>query len=188
VAFTDADTYYPPHYFEICARLFRQGGPARVAVMAKDLSTAPDSWTGTWTRWFYSLLARVLCCQAFSGGGGHVFRTAAYRAAGGYSVDLWKFTLEDHEIMNRLRKVGRSCYHPHFWCMPSTRRRDRTNVGWNVGEQLVYHVTPPIWGDWYFQRFLAERFERRRIYQENLRQHDWSAAPEPTAEAVTNAA
>ena len=188
VAFTDADTFYPPHYFEFCRQLFRQGGAARVAVMAKDLSTPPDSLTGIWTRWFYAGLARVLYWQAFSGGGGQVFRTAAFRAAGGYSVDLWKYTLEDHEIMNRLRKVGRSYYHPHFWCMPSPRRRDRTKVGWNLGEQLVYHVTPPIWGDWFFQRFLAGRFEARRIYQTNLRHHDWNPNPEPAIDVSAKAA
>jgi glycosyltransferase involved in cell wall biosynthesis len=188
VAFTDADTYYPPQYFETAVRLFRQGGPARVAVMAKDLSTPADSWSGVWTRWFYSAVAYVLYWQTFNGGGCHVFRTAAYRAAGGYSVDLWKFTLEDHEIMNRLRKVGRVCYRPSFWCMPSTRRRDRSKVGWNLGEQLVYHVTPPIWGDWFFQSFLAGRFERRRIFQENLRQHDWNSPPESTTPIVHEAA
>jgi hypothetical protein len=156
--------------------------------MSKDLSTPPDSLTGTWTRWFYSALSRVLYWQAFSGGGAQVFRTAAFRAAGGYSIDLWKYTLEDHEIMNRLRKVGRFYYHPQFWCTPSPRRRDRTKVGWNLAEQFVYHVTPPIWGDWFFQRFLAERFERRRIYQANLRQHDWNPNPESTADAVAEAA
>ncbi len=182
VAFIDADTYYPPHYVETSVRLLRQGGAARVAVMAKDLSTPPDSWSGTWTRWFYTALSRILYWQAFNGGGGHVFRTAAYRAAGGYSVDLWKYTLEDHEIMNRLRKVGRSYYHPHFWCLPSPRRRDRSNVGWNRFEQFVYHTTPPLWGDWFFGNFLAQRFQRRRIYQTNLRHRDWSPNPQWAAE------
>ncbi len=142
--------------------------------MAKDLSAPPNSPVGIWTRWFYAGVARVLYWQTFTGGCGQAFRTEAFRAAGGYSVELWKYTLEDHEIMNRMRKVGGSCYHPHFWCRPSMRRRDRSNVGWHLGEQMVYHCTPPILGDWFFQRFLAGRFERRRIYQTNLREHTWT--------------
>ena len=71
--------------------------------------------------------------------------------------------------------------------MPSPRQRNRSKVGWNLGEQLVYHVTPPIWGDWFFNRFLAGRFEARRIYQENLR-HRWQPTPESTTSAVREAA
>jgi hypothetical protein len=156
--------------------------------MAKDLATPPDSWSGIWTRWFYAILARILYLQAFSGGCAQVFRTDAYRATGGYSVDLWKYTLEDHEIMNRLRRVGRFHYDPRFWCQPSPRRRDRSKVGWNVVEQFVYHVMPPIFGDWYFGQFLAERFERRQIYQANLRQHDWNSTPDSPAEILVEAA
>jgi glycosyltransferase involved in cell wall biosynthesis len=188
VAFTDADSYYPPQYVETAIRLFQQGGPGRVAVLAKDLSTPAGSWSGIWTRWFYSALARVLYWQTFSGGGCHVLRTAAYRATGGYSVDRWKFTLEDHEMLNRLRKVGHTYYHPNFWCISSPRRRDRSNVGWSFGERMVYHFTPPSRGDWFFQRFLAGRFQQRRIYQENLRQHDWNPVPESAAPVARVAA
>ena len=177
VAFVDADTYYPVEYFELCRRLLRQGGPQRCAVLAKDLYGPADCWSGVWNRWFFALLSRILYWQAFSGGCGQVFRTAAYRAAGGYSVGLWTYTIEDHEIINRLRKVGRVHYDPKFWCMPSPRRCDRSRVGWSRLEQFVYHVIPPGWGDWFFGSFLAGRFERRRIYQANLRQHDWEADP-----------
>jgi hypothetical protein len=145
---------------------------------------SPDSWSGRWTRWFYSALSRVLYWQAFSGGCGQAFRTAAFRAAGGYSAERWKYTLEDHEIMNRMRKVGRSCYHPRLWCQPAQRRCDRSRVGWNLGEQLVYHFTPPFCGDWFFNRFLAVRFERRQIFQANLRVQDWRVAEGPSPDAV----
>jgi glycosyltransferase involved in cell wall biosynthesis len=176
VAFVDADTFYPPHYLATSARLFREGGPRRVAVIAKDLTIRPDSWAGVWKRYFYAGLSRVLYWQNFGGGCGQTFRSEDFRAAGGYSAELWPYALEDHEIMNRMRRRGRSCYHPDLWCISSSRRGDRSRVGWNFSEQLVYLLAPPLLGDWFFNRFLAARFEKRQIYNENLRQQDWNAA------------
>ena len=181
VAFVDSDTYYPPHYLALAAELFQAGGPRRVAVMSKDLSCPPDSPSGRWTRWFYPLLARLLYWQAFVGGCGQTFCTAAFRQAGGYSAAGWKYTLEDHEIINRIRKVGRWCYHRDLWCLPAPRHRNRARVSWNKLEQLVYLLTPPALGDWFFYRFLARRFEQRQIWQTNLREQDWHPAADGRA-------
>ena len=142
LAFVDADTYYPPHYLATCARLFRAGGERCVGVMAKDLYEPHDTLASIFKRWFFTGLSKVLPWQAFTGCAGQAFRTAAFRAAGGYSIDRWQYVLQDHELINRIHKLGRTVYHPDHWCITSSRRSDRTSVSWTRAEQTLYFLTP----------------------------------------------
>ncbi|HEX4143914.1 MAG TPA: glycosyltransferase family A protein [Pirellulales bacterium] len=171
VAFADADTYYPPHYLATCARLFRRGRCA--GVMAKDIYAPHDSWACLATRWLFTVLSKILPWHCFAGGAGQTFRTAAFRAAGGYSSAGWNYVLQDHEIINRLHKLGPTVYHPDHWCAPSTRRGDRTSVSWTTSEQTLYFLTPSFAHDWLFHRFLARRFAERQMDQLKLREQFW---------------
>ena len=173
VAFADADTYYPPHYLATCARLFREGQGRCVGVMAKDIYAPHDSWGCLATRWFFTGLSKILPWHCFTGGAGQAFRTASYRAAGGYSSALWNYVLQDHEIINRIHKIGPTVYHPDLWCVPSQRRSDRTDVSWTKAEQLLYFLTPASGHDWLFHRLLAGQFEKRQMNQLKLREQTW---------------
>lgn len=141
--------------------------------MAKDIDGQQNSWASLATRWFFAGLSRLLSWHCFTGSAGHTLRTACYRAAGGYSIDRWKYVLEDHEIINRIHKFGPTVYHPDHWCVPSTRRGDRSSVSWTLTEQTLYFLTPAFGHDWFFQRFLARRFEQRNMDQLKLREQTW---------------
>ncbi len=175
LAFADADTYYPPHYLATCARLFRRARLGCVGVMAKDIRTPHSSWSSTAMRWAFAGIAKILPRHCFTGGAGQAFRTAAYRAAGGYTSTRWQYVLADHELISRIHKFGPTAYHPDHWCAPSPRRGDRTDVSWNKLEQLVYFLTPSFAHDWFFHRFLARRFEQRRLDQLKLREQTWQS-------------
>ena len=97
MAFADADTYYPPHYLATCARLFRTRQDRCVGVMAKDLREPHDSWASLATRWCFAGLSKILPWHCFTGSAGQTFRTASFRAAGGYSAEHWNYVLQDHE-------------------------------------------------------------------------------------------
>jgi glycosyltransferase involved in cell wall biosynthesis len=181
MAFADADTYYPPHYLATCARLFRSSRGRCVGVMAKDVYGSHDSWASLAARWLFTGLSKTLPWHCFAGGAGHTFRTASFRAAGGYSSAHWNYVLQDHEIINRLHKLGPTVYHPDHWCMPSTRRDDRTNVSWTKTEQTLYFLTPSFGHNWLFNRFLARRFGERQMDQLKLREQSWRTAA-PVAE------
>ena len=173
VAFCDADTYYPPHYLQLCASVFESAPSNVVAVMAKDIYHEPERLAGRLNRWGYYLLSRVLTAHTFTGGCGQTLRTDALRRSGGYSTALWDYTMEDHELMCRIFKVGRSLYHPNLWCQPSQRRTTRSATHWSLYERAVYFLTQPFCGDWYFEKFLAPRFARRQMYQAKLRERAW---------------
>jgi hypothetical protein len=127
-------------------------------------------------RWFYSHVAPwLLPRQAHGGGYAHLFRTAPFKASGGYSPTLWPFVLKDHELVNRLWKQGRIAMHPDLWVRPSDRRADRGGVRWTLFERIVYHVSPPFAKDWFWYRFMAGRFERRGQRDTVLRQRAWEA-------------
>jgi glycosyltransferase involved in cell wall biosynthesis len=170
----NADTYYPPQYFALCERLFRDESPSTVALMAKDIYAPPDSLASRTVRYSYHALARWRSKMAFTGSFGQILRTDALRACGGYSADYWPYTMEDHELIHRLCKLGPTRTHPDLWCMPSTRRQDRSGIRWTLAERLLYFATPHAYGDWYFYRFLAPRFARRKMIQLNLRAKDWA--------------
>ena len=175
VALCDADTLYPYHYFELAFKLFEQDADGIVAVMALGVGGNPYSKKSILERLKGSLIARLLAKQCHSGGFGQIFRTKALTAAGGFSEALWPFVLEDHEVIQRVLKHGRCRYHPDLWCQPSARRTDRSNVSWNTFEQVVYHCTPFHLKDWYFQKFLARRFEKRGLKNANLREKNWQS-------------
>src|SRR5205085_11608686 len=43
-----------------------------------------------------------------------------------YSPSLWPYTMEDHELMHRMCKLGYTKTHADMWCQPSPRRQDRS--------------------------------------------------------------
>lgn len=174
VAFCDADTTYPPHYLDLATRLFQSDRNDLVAVMAVGLTGDPHAFSAVLARIKSSLVARLLAKQCHSGGFGQVFRTSALMNAGGYSVDRWPYVLEDHEIMQRLLKLGRLRYHPDLYCRTSARRKDRSAVSWTTFEQIVYHCTPFHLKDWYFSRFLAPRLAGRGQINARLRDKSWT--------------
>ncbi len=169
VAFGDADTFYPPHYLTEATRAF-DADPGIVAVMALgvDQSTQPLR-----RRLYSGGVTRLLSKQTHTGGYGQTFRTAALIAAGGFSETHWPYVLLDHEIMQRVAKLGRVVYPRDFWAIPSPRRTDRRRVRWTLGERLLYHATPFALKDWYFYRFLGPRLKARGITHLNLRDQPW---------------
>lgn len=186
VAVWNADTYYPPQYFGLCERLFSIAPASTVALMAKDIYAPADSPASRMVRYGYHALARWRSKMAFTGSFGQILRTEALRACGGYSADYWPYTMEDHELIHRLCKLGSTRTHPDLWCMPSTRRQDRSGIRWTLAERLLYFATPHALGDWYFYRFLAPRFAQRRMIQLNLRAKDWATTaiePPPTRQS-----
>ncbi len=171
VTFCDADTFYPPHYLRRCAELFASSDA--VAVMAMDVPADHEGQAAQRKRAKVMTVSRILSRQTHTGGFGQSFRTEVLRKAGGFSADIWPYVLEDHEVMQRVFKHGRSVYAPDLWCVPSTRRKDRTGVGWTTAEQLLYHLTPFALKDWFFYRFLARRFTARALDNTKLRQKSW---------------
>ena len=85
--------------------------------------------------------------------------------------------LDDHEVMQRVHKIGRSRYHPDFWCRPSDRRGCDARVRWTLFERLMYHLTPFRAKDWFFYRFLRGRFRARGMVSANLRLRGWERPP-----------
>lgn len=173
VMFADADTRYPPHYVGRCAQLFA-GVPARVvALVALSVYRAPESRRARWPRRLRVLLSKVWRKQAFTGAYGHVVRTAALHAAGGYSVTRWALLRGDHELMHRVFRHGVSRYDMDLWCWASNRRPRASATRWNLTERVLYHLTPYRWKNWYFYRFLGPRLERRGLNQLTLRRQTW---------------
>lgn len=175
VAFCDADTYYPPHYFELALGLLETDGGA-IGAMALGLTAPPASAKGVFERWKGALVGSVLARQCHTGGYGHVYRTHMLRRAGGYSPARWPYMQADHEVVHQALKVGRCRYHRDIWCRPSARRRDRSGVTWTLFEVFVYHATPFALKDWYFEEFLRRRFVRRGMMNVNLRERPWTRA------------
>lgn len=176
VAFCDADTLYPPHYFELAIDLIERGGEAHVGAMGLGLSAGPESGAGRFQRFKGAAVGAFLARQCHTGGYGHVFRASVLRDAGGYSRTLWPYMQADHEIVHRMLKHGTCVYHRDLWCLTSARRTDRKRVSWTFFEIIVYHLTPFFLKDWYFYRFLARRFERRGMMNINLRAQPWKEA------------
>ena len=171
VAFWDADTSYPPHYLAEAERLLTRRDT--VAAQAIDVYCDPASLPGYLRRLRMRLTHLLLSRQGHTGSFGQCFRTADLRAAGGPLNPQWPFVLYDHELMHRIFKQGASAGSLALWCQPSERRAANAHVRWTLPERVLYHVTPFAAKDWFFYRFLAERFARRRMVQANLRQRDW---------------
>ena len=175
VAFCDADTYYPPHYLKRCNELFAESPADVLAVMAQRVSGPPHLGWGPRFRMIKTLVwSKIFPKQCLTGGFGQSFRTESLRAAGGFSIKLWPYVFEDHEVMQRLFKIGRSRYDFNLWCIPSMRRSGaRSAVDWTPFEKRLYGITPYLVKDWFFYSFLAKRFEARRQYAVVLREQNW---------------
>lgn len=171
VAFWDADTSYPPHYLAEAQRLLAR--PDTVVAQAIDIYSDPASLRGCLRRVRMRLAHLLLARQGHTGSFGQCFRTADLRAAGGPLSPGWPFVLYDHELIHRVFKHGAGTGSFALWCQPSERRAANAHVRWTLPERLLYHLTPFAAKDWFFYRFLAERFARRRMVQANLRQRDW---------------
>lgn len=171
VAFWDADTRYPPHYLAEAERLLSSG--RHIAAQAIDVYCDPLSPQGERRRTRMHLTQLLLSKQGHTGSFGQCFRTEALLRAGGPQSPHWPYVLYDHELMQRIFKLGSGTGSRDLWCLPSPRRSANTHVRWSLFERLLYHGTPFALKDWFFYRFLGPRFERRRMGQENLRQRDW---------------
>ncbi|HEX7821865.1 MAG TPA: glycosyltransferase family A protein [Sphingobium sp.] len=167
VATCDADTIYPHDYLARAAALLDEGDAvAAIAATAAPEATAFDR---RMAGLHIAIAARLLPQQCLNGGAGQVFRTRALRAAGGFDPALWNWVLEDHEIMARIEQRGRIAYHRDFLCMPITRPRSVSTVGWNNVERLRYHVTTPSGRMAFFHNFLGPRLRKRALTSDRLR-------------------
>jgi len=172
-AVCDADTVYPPHYLSAAGDRFDQADSGLVALMATGIAGAPDS-PGPWLkRAKTAAMGRLFPRHCHTGGYGHLFRTEALRRAGGYSPDLWPYTLKDHELMHRVFAQGRAAYGWDLWCQPSPRRTDRRAVRWTLPERLLYQALPYGRHRWFFHDYLAPRFRARKQNDIALRQQSW---------------
>ncbi|RMD89879.1 MAG: glycosyltransferase family 2 protein [Alphaproteobacteria bacterium] len=173
VALCDADTLYPPHYLAAAQAAFADDEKT-VAVLATDLYTAPASLRSLVKRARIAAVGRILARQCHSGGYGQIFRTDVLRACGGFSEAIWPFVLEDHEIVHRVLKHGRVRYPFALWCHPADRRDRNARTRWTLAERLLYHLTPFAMKDWFFYRFLWQRWSRRDLRNVRLRQRNWA--------------
>ncbi|MBV1690545.1 glycosyltransferase family 2 protein [Novosphingobium sp. G106] len=175
VAICDADTWYPPHYLERAGQVFGARGQRCVAVAACNPSA--DRGLGKRLTILHRLIvSQLLYWQNHTSGACQTFRLSALRAAGGYDGRLWPYVLKDHELMNRVLRLGTQAYDRALWCVPSARRHDRSGVRWTLGERLLYHVTPYRWQRALFHRFLAPRFAARGLRDTALRAQPWRKA------------
>lgn len=174
VAFGDGDTTYPPNYLAAAERAYAAAGEDLVAVMAIGVPPPPHGIPARWKRLVRTRFsARMWPTQTHTGGYGQTFRTHALLAAGGYAYRFWPYVLMDHEIMQRVLKLGRAVYPTDFWCVPSPRRADRRRVRWTLVERLLYHACPFAWRDRFFYEFLGPRFEARGATHAKLREKTW---------------
>lgn len=167
VATCDADTIYPPTYLENAGRLLSRSDT--VAAIAAYSAVYASPLAARLAGWRMELTGVVLRQQCLNGGAGQVFVSAALKACGGFDPAIWNWVLEDHEIMARIAHHGRIAYHRHFLCHPADRPRAVDCRGWNLGEQLRYHLTGSRERVAYFHRFLAPRLRDRALPSEKLR-------------------
>jgi len=175
IAICDADTLYPPHYLETATRRLDNAPAGTIGFIAHDTGPDPNALSERVGRWVYThVMPRLLPAQAHGGGYAHLFRTAPYKASGGYSARLWPYVLKDHELVNRLRRQGSIRYAEDLWMQPSPRRADRRGVRWTLVERLLYHVTLPSQKDWFFYSYLKPRFIARGQKDTVLRRQSWA--------------
>ncbi len=175
VATCDADTLYPAGYLAAARRVLAR----EHTVVAGAFFIAPGADGAALTRAGRKIVAtaRVLRRQCHTGGAGQAFRTEALRAAGGFDAGRWGWVLEDHEVIHRVLHRGQAGatigYAEDLWCSPSPRPRNRASIRWTAGERLLYAVTAPIAGDWFFYRFLATRLRERELTSERIRERPY---------------
>jgi glycosyltransferase involved in cell wall biosynthesis len=173
---SDADTRYPPHYLQLCEQLFSGSDETTAALMALPEGDHPEAYLSRIRRRYFIALHKLFRKHTFTGGYGQIFRTEALARAGGFSEKNWPHVLMDHEIMYRLFKFARSCYHIDLWCQSSQRRQDRRRVRWNLLERILYLLTPHSFQGWFFHRFLGRRFSKRGLNHLRLRERPWQTA------------
>ncbi len=174
LAICDADTIYPPHYFETATRRMDEAPKTTIGFIAHDTGPNPDSAGERLGRFLYThVIPNILTHQAHGGGYAHLMRTAPFKASGGYDPALWPYVLKDHELVNRLWKQGRIAYAEDLWVQPSPRREDRKAVRWTLPERILYHLTLPSQKDWFFYEFLQPRFAARGQKDTVLRKQSW---------------
>lgn len=171
LAFSDADTIYPPDYLARAGHLLAR--PGVVAALAVDLYAPFDAPSSRLRRLKFAVVTRLMARQSHTGSYGYCFRTPAYRASGGFSADRWPLMLYDHELIQRIGHQGRLAYADGFWCLASDRRSAGAGVRWSMFERILYHVTPFPLKDRFFADFLAPRFRARGMGFLNLRSRDW---------------
>lgn len=169
---TDADTWFPKHSIELAEELFRKN-PDFSCFLAFGLN---EEWQldeqRNYVHRLYKLSERHKD-RCFSGGYGHFYRTEPFLKAGGYSTEIWPFTLMDHEIIHRMLKYGKRGYDENLWCYTSFRRTNRKSVRWTFKERFLYRNLPSSCMEWLFYTYLWKRFEKRKMNGINLREQPW---------------
>ncbi|WP_375381159.1 glycosyltransferase family 2 protein [uncultured Sphingomonas sp.] len=175
VATCDADTLYPAGYLAAARRVLAR--ERTVAAGAFFAARGADDETRARAGRKIVATARLLRRQCHTGGAGQAFRTDALRAAGGFDTGRWGWVLEDHEVIHRVLHRGQAGatmgYAEDLWCSPSPRPRNRASIRWTAGERLLYAVTAPVAGDWFFYRFLAMRLRKRKLTSERIRERPY---------------
>ncbi|MEE4349343.1 MAG: glycosyltransferase family A protein [Pacificimonas sp.] len=178
VAICDADTWYPPHYLTRAGDLFEEGGPDRVALGALLMPERSAPLRDWWAANRRLAASKVWPRQNHTSGAAQLYRTSTLKAAGGYDARRWPYVLKDHELMDRVLRLGSQTYDRALWCISSERREDRTKVRWTLSERLLYHVTPFAAKHWFFNSFLKARFAARGQKDTVLRDQSWAQGGE----------
>jgi glycosyltransferase involved in cell wall biosynthesis len=176
IGFLNADTIYPPHYVSHCIALF-DANPTATSVMGIDLYAPPDSAEGQKRLKRVMFASRMLRKKCHAGTYAQAWRLAPFRAAGAFDSAIWPYVLEDHEIMVRMMDKGPSIYDAGHYCFPSTRRTNSIAVSWNGWEKIAYGLLPARAMPWFFHRYLAGKFARRKMLSEALRNRSWEQEP-----------
>ncbi|WP_082789552.1 glycosyltransferase family 2 protein [Acetobacter malorum] len=169
----DADTFYSPFYLAVAHRVYEQVGLSVVAVMATNVKGPLLSLKSLFRIGKIQILSRIFKSECHAGGYAETFRTDAYRAIGGFDPNIWPYVLEDHEIVQRLLKVGEVRYPVGMWCVTANRRVNRDRVTWSGKEKFIYRFTPYALKDWFFYKFLASQFSMRGLNGIRLREQTW---------------
>lgn len=168
----DADTFYPPAYIAYADEAYMHNHAA-AAVMATSIKNTNISFKNWFRILKIQVLSRLYTSECHAGGYAETYNTKLYREVGGFDNKIWPYVFEDHEIVQRLLKVGKVLYPPKMWCVPSARRADRSRVTWTKKEKFIYRYTPFFLKDWFFYSFLGPRFERRGLNITRLREQPW---------------
>jgi glycosyltransferase involved in cell wall biosynthesis len=174
VGTVDADTNYPATYVATCLHVF-EANPEAAAVIAANVTGQQGSFPDLLRRLRTSIYATLFRNRAHGGGCGQAFRTSNLRAVGGFDAAIWPYVLEDHEVIHRIAGKGRILHSSRHYCIPADRRSDSRNVSWSRAERIAYKLMPAQFMGWYFNRFLARRFEARGKHNAALRTRSWAS-------------
>ena len=170
----DADTFYPACYLMQADNAYKRGHGRYSAVMATDLYTPLASSQTRIRRIGIRILSSLFRSECHAGGHSETFDTLLFRQAGGFDPERWPYVLEDHEIVEVVRKQGRVVYPWGLWCRPSKRRAGQhKTVSWTKKEKRIYRFSPACLKRWFFYRFLSVRLKRRGLFNDRLRERTW---------------